>query len=236
MMHKAKLKDPKYRFIMLGVLVFFCLSVVVCTSQAKADTITLSPIIDTFVYNKAPDNSYGNNTNLMIQGIISRDYRCRTFLKFDLGAIPDGSVVTSAELKMYCWSCTDSCDIEAYHVANDSLIENSMTWNSQPSAGLTYLDQAPFYYNQWTSWNLLTSGDWNYANDLDDNFFSAKLALYSESSQNTTAYFHSSEDIHWSYRPYLEIEYAPIPIPGAVWLFGSGLIGLVAIRKRKNLA
>lgn len=29
------------------------------------------------------------------------------------------------------------------------------------------------------------------------------------------------------------IEGSPVPIPGAVWLFGSGLLGLVGIRKRK---
>jgi hypothetical protein len=27
-------------------------------------------------------------------------------------------------------------------------------------------------------------------------------------------------------------EYTPVPIPGAVWLFGAGLMGLVGIRRR----
>ena len=32
----------------------------------------------------------------------------------------------------------------------------------------------------------------------------------------------------------LEIETVPIPIPGAVWMLGSGLVGLVALRRKKK--
>jgi hypothetical protein len=28
-------------------------------------------------------------------------------------------------------------------------------------------------------------------------------------------------------------ELSPVPIPGAVWLFGSGLVGLIGFRKKR---
>jgi hypothetical protein len=39
--------------------------------------------------------------------------------------------------------------------------------------------------------------------------------------------------------PYTEVfsmQFAPVPVPAAVWLFGSGLLGLMGIAKRKNKA
>ena len=34
------------------------------------------------------------------------------------------------------------------------------------------------------------------------------------------------------YAPYLSVTVSSIPIPGAVWLLGSGLIGIVGIRRK----
>jgi hypothetical protein len=36
-----------------------------------------------------------------------------------------------------------------------------------------------------------------------------------------------------SFKPYLEISTSPVPVPAAVWLFGSGLLGLVGVARRK---
>ncbi len=37
-----------------------------------------------------------------------------------------------------------------------------------------------------------------------------------------------------SFSPYLDITPSAVPVPAAVWLFGSGLIGLVGIARRRN--
>jgi len=34
----------------------------------------------------------------------------------------------------------------------------------------------------------------------------------------------------------VEVSLAPIPIPAAAWLFGSGLLGMVGIARRKKTA
>lgn len=35
---------------------------------------------------------------------------------------------------------------------------------------------------------------------------------------------------------YLNVDFAPVPVPAAVWLFGSGLIGLIGLARRKAQA
>ena len=51
------------------------------------------------------------------------------------------------------------------------------------------------------------------------------LAIDSSSSERTTS---------WDYVGYTVWEASAVPIPAAVWLFGSGLIGLVSLAKRKS--
>lgn len=57
------------------------------------------------------------------------------------------------------------------------------------------------------------------------------LFLFTADSTSTTLTFLSLEDN--AYGPALDnVRLSAIPIPGAVWLFGSGLIGLVGIRRK----
>jgi len=32
----------------------------------------------------------------------------------------------------------------------------------------------------------------------------------------------------------IRVDFNPVPVPAAVWLFGSGLIGLVGVARRKK--
>jgi len=53
-----------------------------------------------------------------------------------------------------------------------------------------------------------------------------------EASDQRYAVFRSVDYTGTNYDPYLRIEYTAVPIPAAAWLLGSGLIGLVAIRRK----
>lgn len=43
-----------------------------------------------------------------------------------------------------------------------------------------------------------------------------------------------SYDVHFSDGSVFQVDVAVVPVPATVWLFGSGLIGLVGIARRKN--
>jgi len=53
------------------------------------------------------------------------------------------------------------------------------------------------------------------------------LRLTDETTESVFAAFTNEANL-------LVVDYSPVPIPAAVWLFGSGLIGLVGVAKRKR--
>lgn len=224
----------RYRIAIFGLLAFLCLSLGLYAPPAYSTSVTLAPTIDTWVYTLYTGSSFGSEPYLNVGRLSPNYYYYRSFLKFDFGSIPDASVITSAELTLYCNTVRGSQGYEAHHVASDASIQNTMNWSTQPTTGLTYLDAEPISTTGWKIWDLLDSGSWDYAGDLTDNFFSVRLARSNESAfLSQFAQFYSLENtVGNSYDPFLEIEYEPIPIPASLFLLGSGLIGIVGVRKK----
>jgi hypothetical protein len=159
------------------------------------------------------------------------DNICRSFLKFDLTAIPDGSIITKADLYLNVHTSDAKRVYTVWHVGDDNSVTNTMTWNTQPLTGLVNLDGQTVNQQEfivWHNWNLLASGGaWNYANDLTDNFVSLRITGNETSG---IVYFYSYDA---NFRnPYLQIDYQPVPIPATVWLLGAGLIGLRTFKRK----
>jgi hypothetical protein len=97
----------------------------------------------------------------------------------------------------------------------------------EPSFGAFYL--FPLTANNYTT-TTLTSGFGRFLAGPDP--FQVYLTLTGSASSSdpnmTDVYFNFDGDARLTY----DYNYTPVPVPAAVWLLGSGLIGLVGVRRK----
>jgi phospholipase/lecithinase/hemolysin len=85
--------------------------------------------------------------------------------------------------------------------------------------------------------NLFRADVFSFMADVASNFEnSTEAKLNSDGSQNDGSYLfwdslHPTTEAH---ELLAEYSAASVPIPGAVWLFGSGIVCLVSFKRRKN--
>ena len=179
-------------------------------SPGYSKSITLYSTVDTYVRNESPSSSYGGYTN-MDAGFWGTE-TLRVFVKFDLSAIPDNSIITKADLTLYLNAVYEPArTYNIYYVPGDNLVTNTMTWNTQPTTNLTYLGAktVPNPFGASVTWSLSTVS-WPYSNDLKDNFVSFRISAASEAAPNTYVRFHTSEVSPGNTNdPRLVIEYQP---------------------------
>jgi hypothetical protein len=219
------------------------------TSPVNADTVILSPVDDTYVYSGEMTTNYGSDAVLSSGNAISGNtlQLWSSFLKFDLSSIPDNLTITGAILHMYqvngAGILISGTDVS--HVSNDVWSEATTTYDNRPDVGSVLgSSDDDRTHRDWSQWNLLETGLWDSAADQVDNFLSISV---SEAGGNSTHNWCSKESnltnclatgetgpIDSLRRPYLEVTY--VPLPAAVWLFGTGLLGLVGMAHRTKAA
>jgi hypothetical protein len=226
----------------IRLFVFMALMLGVCAPPAFSTTITLAPTLDVYSTKAFSSNLPATDSVELIGGLdYSYPYHngYRPYLQFNLEAIPDESIITDATLTLTCWSFSGvAASFNLYHVANDAAVTPAMTWNTQPAADPTPLTTLWIAAAGAQSWDLTTLGNWNSAADLADDLLTLQLRVADETvNSDTWAKFRSANFSDVTYAPYLTIDYAspvapaPAPIPGAVWLLGSGLVALVLWKK-----
>ena len=215
---------------------------------AYSDLVTLYPIADNHVSSKYFDRNHGNGTiyqnSLQVAdatGWLEGIYM--SFLKFDLTSIPNNSVITSANLTLYRNSGYPEnhapFSVSLYHVQNDVSVTESMTWNTKPVSSTEKLDSQSIHWpgiggpGYFRTWNLLkTGGLWNYSSDLSDTDNLVSLCLSKDTTTLGGAVFWAKEIGNPTVMPKLSIAYQVVPVPPTLWLLGSGLIGLVGLRRK----
>jgi hypothetical protein len=146
------------------------------------------------------------------------------YLKFDLSSISDKETITSLtlyaranEISQYNFPFY----IDIYHVSNDEWHRDTLTWNNQPGfkgllgTGL-FIDD-----NSFTVWDL--SG-YDYRKDMKDNILS--LAMVIPDNPPGTA------GLGWRWNDVSLEVYTCVPEPSTMLLLGSGLIGLLGLRRK----
>lgn len=153
------------------------------------------------------------------------------FMKFDLSGISDNSIINSITLTTYHSSAfsnpVNDPQVAIYHVSNDSWSRGS---NHPGLNEVLTSQQSGFPSNNYVpyDWSLDVSA-FNWLADLTDNILS--LSMRNEKTSYSYVYWHGSDS--GIYAPMLSLEYSVVPVPAAVWFFGSGLLGLIGVARRK---
>ena len=207
--------------------------------SSNAATYTLLPNNDAYVRGSEADSNFGNLPELCTLWVWSTvDTNIyRTYMMFDLSSIPDSDQVEEATLALYQVNGAGYAIAgdRVHYVVNDNWDEMSITWNSRPDSGvpgdLIGQNDDGYDHRGWSYWDLLANGAWDPSADLADNSLSLLLKETEGGTMSHNWYSKEYSDDS-SLRPYLKITTSPIPIPGALWLLGSGLISLLGVRRK----
>lgn len=196
--------------------------------QSLAAVYNLTPTDDTWVYSYAPDTNYGTDNGFAtdIQYMSPRAY---SFLKFTIPTLGIGEVITSASLNLYQFTGAGYGEgptaIGLY--SNNDWSESTLTWNNTSGSPVLALatNSNGHSYVGWSNWSF----NWN--SNIGNTF---TLYIGENSSGDQVHWWYSKEASDTAVRPYLQITTtgAPVPIPSAFLLLGSGLAGLAAIKRR----
>lgn len=205
------------------------LLIAVCSclgNTSKADIITLYPTNDAYIVSTEPGMVHNNDSFSV--GYNNNGDITRSYLMFDLSAIPVSQSITAAALRLETFSYTllSPPTIDAYYLEDDNWSESTLTWNNAPTNFSSTAADTQLVDTDEVFWTVTSDVSNAYG---DNNIYSVVLKLPSE-TPGTEAIFYSKDlgFIDWS--PYLMIQYQPIPEPATLILLGLG--GSI-LRKRR---
>lgn len=122
---------------------------------------------------------------------------------------------------------------EGLYISDITLI-SSINYDSTLGSNGTWRSDIEFY-NIDSGYNLINIAD-NLFLGGTENLFSGNLPLYSNNYMLSFNHNWITYDTTASYTYLITVDgaVATVPVPAAVWLFGSGLIGLVVFARRKK--
>ncbi|MCC8435492.1 DNRLRE domain-containing protein [Brevibacillus sp. M2.1A] len=166
-----------------------------------------SIIKDTSIMNWAPTTNNASSVGIGV-GINSNGLQ-RSFLKFDLGLIPNDAIINNATLNLYTSPTVSGRTIEIHKVTSD-WIDTSVTWNSAPGFDSSISTTAITGSTVGTMNFNITGLVQTWVNGVSPNYGMA-LKDSNETGSNNATVFNSTEAS--SNKPTIIIDYS-IPITG----------------------
>ena len=127
--------------------------------SVSSETLSYTPTDDATVRSGSPDKNYGPDRTLQADSDPSDDF----LIKFVVTGINDRSVL-NAKLRLYNVNKSDTGG-DLYSVLNNTWVEDSVSWNTAPMTGLTFLASLGFVEEEnWYELDVtsLITGDGTY--------------------------------------------------------------------------
>jgi hypothetical protein len=217
--------------VFVAVFVFF-------SSNALCGLYTLNPTDDTYVSSISKGTNYaGTPPDSYNFKFSNSGGPYQAYMKFSLSSIPEDERITNLTLSVRTESTTlttTGYTFKVYYVPISSWIETTLTWNNKPSYSTELASAVLGGVPGNPSWSWDRS-KWNVDADQTNDVLS--LAISGDQTPTTSSYTaRSSEFTNSSNWPSLVITTeerpSPVPIPAAVWLFGTGLLALFGVRRK----
>jgi hypothetical protein len=194
------------RMLVMFLIMFLLLSPLLVFPVESSSTSRLYPTDDSWVEAEYPNGNHGSETSLRVK---SDSRTRRSYLKFDLGSIPNGKTLTSVKLYLYCNYMDFNPTVEIYvNETGDNWYESSITWYNAPAVGPGITSISVGETGQYYCWDITPYGQTQYSGDKILSIV-VKLLLDdpTKNNPNLARYFASREYSGTTQDPYLEIIY-----------------------------
>jgi hypothetical protein len=197
---------------LIGILLFgSCSSLLAQTSVSYTYDSTM---VDAMVANGGVENmNFGSQSEMRAFHQIGQQIPMvfRTFIAYDLSAIPEGAIITEAKLRLNAQSVNSSQNHPLYieRVENTAWTESTITWNNQPA--VITVDQIQIPQSQLTATGIHEFDVVHHVQHMVNNpGLNNGWRIRLQSEQSTSDYgiiYSSSEAATTANRPVLNIEY-----------------------------
>jgi len=132
----------------LATLVIAAAALVVIAAPARAATVTLRPVADTYTSAQKPKATYGSLDSMKSESAPVRN----AYLRFDVQGLT--TAVTKATLRVYAPNNGGSTGESARAVANNSWAESTTNYNNAPSVGTELSHVGAYSAGTWVSFDV----------------------------------------------------------------------------------
>ena len=207
----------------------------VLSTSLSAASINISVSQDASINSGSPDETLNNTSWVYVETTF------QSLFGFDMSSLtsqlsPGESLIIN-NLSFNAYNNFSSGTGSSVRIAldnNDSWDESTITWNTYAGHGASldsiFMDASDV--DSYISWDV--SGI-NVSEILDNSYLT--FSLYDTDPIGGNWHNFQPLENSGSNEAFLNVDYtivSAVPVPAAVWLFGSGLIGLVGLARRKK--